>query len=241
MRFSLVMVAVLLAGCGGGETAAHDGTTSSSGAGGAGGSSSASIATGAGGGDAAAATTSAGQGGAGGSIQPPECVLADDCPGTDNECRTRTCTAGKCGVDLVPAGTPLAQQTAGDCSTATCDGAGHVVAVDDPGDVAGDGTSCTVDACPGPTHTPVADGTACAENGGHLCNAGSCDAYIPVRCKIDGTATVYQACDGTFEQVVIAWSNGSCNGTLDEPKYCPPGDVCIVSSNGKPSQTGHCI
>lgn len=97
---------------------------------------------------------------------PPECVLGQDCPGTDNECRTRTCEAGVCGVDLVLAGTPLAVQTDGDCYTAVCDGAGNTSTAYEVTDIVADGTDCTSDLCTmqGPTHPPV---------GGDQCRAVS--------------------------------------------------------------------
>jgi hypothetical protein len=46
------------------------------------------------------------------------CLSATQCPGVDDECSARSCTAGACAVDLAPAGTVCG-------GTGTCDGAGH--------------------------------------------------------------------------------------------------------------------
>ena len=43
-----------------------------------------------------------------------ECLMAAVCPGQDNECQTRTCSAGKCGFNYVAQGTRTAMQKAGD-------------------------------------------------------------------------------------------------------------------------------
>ena len=40
-----------------------------------------------------------------------ECLVANDCPGTDTECAFRTCNMGVCGVGFTPAGTQLGTQT----------------------------------------------------------------------------------------------------------------------------------
>ena len=49
----------------------------------------------------------------------PQCQLPTDCPGSDTECATRTCSAGVCGVSDAAAGTAC---TDGDASA--CDGHG---------------------------------------------------------------------------------------------------------------------
>jgi hypothetical protein len=43
------------------------------------------------------------------------CNAASDCPGTDSECKARTCTAGLCGVAFTAANTPVAAQIASNC------------------------------------------------------------------------------------------------------------------------------
>jgi len=43
------------------------------------------------------------------------CVVASGCPGVDDECKTRTCTANTCGFVYTPNGAPLSSQTSGNC------------------------------------------------------------------------------------------------------------------------------
>jgi hypothetical protein len=210
------------------------------------------------GGASASSSSASGHGGVGG-IAPPECVVASDCPGVDNECRVRSCSAGKCGVDFVPMGTAIAKQTPNDCSTATCDGAGDVSAVYTPNDIDSDGNDCTDDVCSpmGPTHPPKADGEAClsacgcvpcdgAPNGpkcNHgLCKGASCFAYIPVKCLVNGTT--YVGCNGFANQgQIITWTVGqnttSCVG--DSAAFCPKDADCFVSINGTGQGFGKCL
>ncbi|MEM6992022.1 MAG: hypothetical protein AAF721_16045, partial [Myxococcota bacterium] len=102
------------------------------------------------------------------------CTTVEDCSDLpeDNECRSRRCDDGVCGLNLVPAGTPLgeAQQIAEDCLTLTCDGAGEVELVPEALDIPDDGLECTQDTCEmgTPLNEPVPEGTTCI--------AGSCDA-----------------------------------------------------------------
>jgi hypothetical protein len=53
-----------------------------------------------------------------------ECLIGTDCPGTDTECQTRTCTFGECAFLYTLRGVPLANQTVGDCQVLQCDGNG---------------------------------------------------------------------------------------------------------------------
>jgi hypothetical protein len=105
------------------------------------------------------------------------CNTGADCPGTDTECQTRTCSNNTCGVAFAAAGTPTAAQTAGDCKQNECNGAGAIVANIHNADVPNDGFQCTADSCVQgtPKFTPIASGTACNQNGGSLCDAiGDC-------------------------------------------------------------------
>jgi hypothetical protein len=105
------------------------------------------------------------------------CNTGADCPGSDTECQTRTCTSNTCGVSFTAAGTPTAAQTAGDCKQNECNGAGAIVANIHNADVPSDAFQCTTDTCVQgvPTFTPVASGTACNQNNGTLCDAiGDC-------------------------------------------------------------------
>ncbi len=159
------------------------------------------------------------------------CEVPGDCPGTDGECGTRTCTDGLCGVDAVPAGTPVAGQIPGDCSTVVCDGDGETDLAPDDADIEEDDEDCTVDTCSegSPLHTPVAEGTACTGpfNGKVCTAAGTC-----VEC-IDGSDCISGSCTQTFVCAPASCNdmienNGEsdvdCGGTMC-PK-CLEGDDC---------------
>ncbi len=181
-------------------------------------------------------SSTGGQGGVGG-IVPPECVVPADCPGVDNECRSRTCTAGVCGVDFVAAGTALPAQLVGDCATATCDGAGEVASEYDASDVLDDGNDCTDDACTpqGPTNAAKATGTPCVSG---LCDqAAACVANIPVKCKLNGGGSVFVCGDGTGDNNVYWDASKACfpmsatpcyDIAQVVPCYCPAGTPCQV-------------
>lgn len=176
-----------------------------------------------------------GTGGTGGA----ECFTSQDCPGVDDECRTRTCINELCGVDLTPAGTPAGPQALGNCALGVCDGAGNLTQQDDPSDVEDDGQECTDDACPGPTHMAKTKGTACSQGGGHLCDGGACVAFIPVKCKIGNTT--YTACDGqNHPGLIIAIPMGGLCDDASDFGYCAPGDFCTVNVNGQSQGTGTC-
>jgi hypothetical protein len=122
------------------------------------------------------------------------CVPAD-CPGTDDECCTRICDAAdECGFSYTAADTALAEQTAGDCRTAVCDGSGGMTFRADSSDV-DDGLECTTDACNGdtPTHTNLAAFERCPATADGVCDgAGACLTCVgDANCFSDGT-------DGAF-------------------------------------------
>lgn len=143
------------------------------------------------------------------------CATANDCPGVDDECKTRTCSAGKCGFDYATDGKALAAQVAGDCKKSVCDGAGNSKSVDDDADLpADDGSQCTNEVCNAgmPSHPNEPKGLACNQGGGTLCNgAGVC---------------VAPACDDGIQ-------NGNetgldCGGVCG---VCPNGEGCAVATD----------
>ncbi len=160
------------------------------------------------------------------------CAAATDCPGSDDECGSRTCVAGVCGRNNAPAGTPTSSQTAGDCRRNQCDGAGNTVAAPDDTDIGSDNNQCTSDLCIAgvPSHPALPAATACNQNGGTFCNgSGSC-----VQCLT--AATCPQA---TNECSAAACNAGTC-GFDFAPSGTPtaaqtPGDcqqnVCNGSGN----------
>ncbi|MEZ4307779.1 MAG: lamin tail domain-containing protein [Polyangiaceae bacterium] len=117
------------------------------------------------------------------------CNLASQCPGTDDECQTRTCTGNTCGFNFQPAGTMVTAQTAGDCQVNQCDGAGAVVQAQSNGDVPVDGNQCTDDVCTAgvPSNPPSAANTVCTQNGGAFCDGASACVACNMASQCPGT------------------------------------------------------
>lgn len=152
----------------------------------------------------------------------PECAAPADCPGTDTECRVRSCWNGACGFDDAAAGTPIAVQVPGDCRQVQCDGAGGTTPVVDDADLPVDANACTTEACTAgvPTNGFAVAGAACAQSGGVQCDgAGACVTCLdasecpapPTPCVIPtciaGACGASNAPDGT---VVVADVPGDC-------------------------------
>ncbi len=125
------------------------------------------------------------------------CLSVNDCPGTDTDCRQRTCNNGTCGVALTRAGTLTTTQVQGDCQDNVCDGNGNVISVADNNDVPNDNNPCTADLCSNgtPTFTPVASGTHC--NGTLVCNSiGQCvGCNVPSDCPGQDTDCQARVCN----------------------------------------------
>jgi hypothetical protein len=203
-----------------GPTSGPGATSTSSGTGGG-------MTTSGGGGDA-----STGVGGA------TPCAAASTCPGTDTECRTRTCTGGVCGFDFAADGKALTAQTAKDCLTAVCDGAGATKSNADTTDTPDDANECTTDTCVGgiPTFTPMAAGASCGAGGAKKCTAVStcveCLVALDCASKVCDAATNTCALAGCGDST----KNGSetdvdCGGGMCPPcvtgKACATGPDCV--------------
>jgi hypothetical protein len=128
------------------------------------------------------------------------CSVASTCPASGNVCVARTCNAHCCGFQDLPDGTAISAQTAGDCQSVVCNGAGATTTVAASGDVADDHNPCTADQCNGTTPT-------------HTSQAGSCTlASKPAVCG-DVAGTAAGTCIG-------------CNLTAD----CTGGKECVTQS-----------
>jgi hypothetical protein len=150
------------------------------------------------------------------------CVNASDCPGTDTECQTRTCTANVCGFSFAPSGTVVSNQTPGDCKQNRCNGVGGIVAVNFNSDVPVDGNSCTKDVCTNgvPSNPPETSGTTCNQNGGKVCNGASACVACVAASDCPGTDTECQTrtctanvCGFSFapsSKVVSSQTPGDC-------------------------------
>ena len=95
-----------------------------------------------------------------------DCELPNQCPGSDSECRVRSCQIGMCGFDNTPQNTVTKAQTAGDCQTQICDGSGGFTTITNGSDLPVDGNPCTDDLCTGsaPSNPDSAQGTACGSS-----------------------------------------------------------------------------
>jgi hypothetical protein len=79
-------------------------------------------------------------------------------------------------------GTVIATQTTGNCKENECDGAGNIIAVADNSNLPPNTNPCTKALCTAgvPSNPPLAAGTACAVDGGTVCNgAGVCGVCVP--------------------------------------------------------------
>jgi stigma-specific protein Stig1 len=170
-----------------------------------------------------AAGTSCGTGlvcdGAGTCVQ---CVSPSECPAPGNaECAAATCTGNGCGFAYEDAGTPVSQQTAGDCHVQVCDGAGNVADVIDDSDVPGDDNPCTDDVCVAgvPANPPVAAETSCGPD--QVCDgqggcvgcvtSGNCPAPTNPECA--AAVCVASSCGFAYQAAgtpVAAQSAGDC-------------------------------
>lgn len=104
------------------------------------------------------------------------CTTPEEC-GADELCLTRTCDQHTCGILYVAGGTSVPDPLDGDCKLAKCDGLGSIMELPDNTDTpADDGNPCTKEICTGsePGHTNQPDGTACEQDGGHVCVSGEC-------------------------------------------------------------------
>jgi hypothetical protein len=123
------------------------------------------------------------------------CVAASDCPGVDDECKSRTCVGNACGVAFTAFGTPVAAQVTGNCKTAICDGIGNQATLFDSSDLPVDGNVCTSDVCLNgvASNPPLAAGVSCPQG---VCNgAGACAGCVTAAtCPGQDTACQTRTC-----------------------------------------------
>jgi hypothetical protein len=174
------------------------------------------------------------------------CNVPADCPGTDDFCKTRKCESNVCGFTYTGSGIALPdnQQTAGDCRTKVCDGAGAVREDAASSDIVADTNDCTKDLCNGttPTHPPEAPGTTCSSGGGHKCDgAGACvQCLAPADCGdpanypcATATCSVSHQC-GTQNAApdTLCGTGPSCsNGTAHLQDKCNGSGTCVSGAN----------
>jgi len=118
------------------------------------------------------------------------CTAPSDCPGTNNECQTKTCVANACGFNFTAAGTMTTAQTVGDCKKNQCNGSGTIVPATDNTDLPVDANECTSNICTAgvPSNPPTALGTTCTV-GGTVCNGNSACVACNTAANCAGTDT----------------------------------------------------
>lgn len=136
------------------------------------------------------------------------CNAPTDCPGSDDECKQRSCDNNVCGVTFTNANTPVTTQVVGDCKQDVCDGNGSVISVNLDTDPNVDGNQCTQDLCSAGTasNPPENQSKTCTQNGGQFCDgAGTC-----VECNNAST----------------------CGGGTCTSNQCAPAVVSTMPTNG---------
>lgn len=173
------------------------------------------------------------------------CADKSDCP-SDTECTTYECDANKvCIVINLPVGTMLPDSVAGDCHKSVCDGVGNTVIAFEASDVpADDGNDCTLDVCDiasmMPVHPTKVSGSACASNGGKVCDgAGNC-----VKCVTNGdcTAGASPSCD-LATHTCVSCSDNIQNGSetgIDCGGACPTLCIGTACTNDAQCKSAHC-
>ena len=161
------------------------------------------------------------------------CNSPSQCSGTDDECKTRTCNAGACGMAFAPSGQPLTTQTAGNCQQLQCDGTGTSTSAIDNGDVPVDGNQCTTDVCTAgvPANPPTAIGSTCSGgtcDGEGVCTGGG-GCLGPMDCPGTDTTCSFRTC--TMGACGMAFAP---NGTLSGSQTT--GDCMKNMCNGAGSQ-----
>ncbi len=158
------------------------------------------------------------------------CTAAAQCPGVDDECKTRTCTAGVCGVAFTPAGTPLTTQILGNCLEDRCDGVGSAIAAVEDLDVPFDGLDCTTDACSMgvASNDPAPWGDPCDDAGGAVCDSnGACVACnVAPDCGASTDCRTF-ACDAAG---ACSFSDAPSGAACDDGggTFCDGAGACVA-------------
>lgn len=124
------------------------------------------------------------------------CVVDEDCPGPQAECKYRECFEGTCRVVQVKEGYATASQKAGDCLQKVCDAEGAVVDAINEQDAPVSNVACVSYTCDAGTSIEVLaniDDDCTDSNRGNVCDdKGQCvDCLVDDHCK-----TVQDDCGG---------------------------------------------
>lgn len=129
------------------------------------------------------------------------CIVADDCPGQDDECQARTCTNATCGVAYTAEGSPIAAQTEDDCRLAICDGVGNITWRNDTNDAPTDPDGCSTVSCSNgtPGYSPLGSNEPCGVDDASYCDgSGACvECTAPAQCGTDTECKSYTCVENT--------------------------------------------
>lgn len=168
------------------------------------------------------------------------CGTPDACPGRDDDCQSRTCERGVCGLAYAAAGTPTIAQTAGDCRETQCDGSGGTTSAVLDTDTPNDNNDCTIDGCSSgtPTSTDVVTGGTC-DDAGIVCDGmGSCVACnLPADCGVTTACRTY-SCAAHTCSFVNAASGTTC--AFDGGSKCDGNGACVQCVVGGDCPSGVC-
>ena len=176
------------------------------------------------------------------------CNIASQCPGMDGECQVRACVAHNCTFANTASGTPVSAQVTGDCKLNVCDGSGGVTTAPQNNDLPVDGNQCTGDVCTAgvPSNPNLAQGAACSQNGGNLCNGAGACVVTPVVVSVSPdnlasiTAVEATPITVTFSQpmnpatLVGQSAAGACTGAI---QVSLDGFASCIALPGAPSMT----
>lgn len=144
------------------------------------------------------------------------CNTADQCPGSGDFCRERTCVDHQCGSSNKAMGTvlPSDQQIPGDCWVIHCDGNGAAASTIDVDD-RDDGNDCTIDSCDDQgdaQHLDAADGDPCGPDSSHQCDGqGACKLKDGQECWDDTQCANPYCVDGRCCEDACEYECHSCN------------------------------
>lgn len=132
-------------------------------------------------------------------LPTPQCTSPNDCPPSSNECKMATCTAGACGFGNRPLGTPVSQQTPGDCLQNVCDGNGGTTSQPANDPPAGTGVCLPSFTCNNGSAVPQYAPTTTVCDGGYCNGTGTC-----VQCNSAAN------CPASDECKTAVCQNGTC-------------------------------
>lgn len=166
------------------------------------------------------------------------CTSPSMCPGMDDECGTRTCNDGGCGLTAEMEGKALAEQTAGDCKKNVCNGSGSTTVQADAADPPDDGKECTTDSCVGnePMSVAKTNKTPCTQAGGKMCFDTDCVECVDPGDCASGVCTMQHTCGAATCTDMIKngmESDTDCGGTCNlcaNGKHCNSAADCVSSS-----------